>query len=152
MDLWIVVADAGSCRIFQTDEGMSDWTVLQTVSNERIHLAAADLVSGARGATQSRPHGVQSAYDRHTDPHETERIRFAREIAASLSASRARGEWEQVVLVAPPKFLGDLRMHLSEQAIKRVMATVHHDFTHATDAEIPALVRKHLPEVSTSGR
>jgi protein required for attachment to host cells len=121
------------------------WGSLQHLDNAAIHKSAADLVSGARGATQSAPGGVRSAFERHTDPHESEGLKFAREIAELVNAAFVRGEWERAVLVAPPKFLGEVRSALPARALHQVVACIHHDFAKLPEHELPAAVLRHMP-------
>ena len=141
----VIVADGGSCRIFETDETMEHWALSQALQNEGAHKRAAELVSGARGATRSAPGGVLSAFDRHTDPHDTERHKFARQVAERMSAAVLAGEWERAVLVAPPKFLGEVRAALPERVLRQVVASISHDLTGTPEHELPAAVRKHMP-------
>jgi protein required for attachment to host cells len=144
---WVVVTDTGSCRVFETDEGMEGWTPVQGLVHEGIHKGAADLVSGPRGATQSAP-GGRAAFERHADPHEVEQLKFARAVAEHMGAAFVQGDWERAVLVAPPKFLGQVRAALPERALHQVVASIHHDFTRLPDHELPDAVRKHMPETA----
>lgn len=145
MDHWILVADAGSARIYCSDEALAAWTLVRRIDNERIHLDAAELVSDRRGATRSRPGGERSALDRHTDPHEVERVRFARAVAEVVDDGLLREQFERLVIVAPPRFLGTLRRALSPRVAGRVAASIDHDFTRTAEPELPAAVRRHLP-------
>jgi protein required for attachment to host cells len=145
MDHWIVIADAGTARIFRSDEALVAWTGVRTLSNDRIHLHAADLASDHRGATRARPGGDRSALDRHTDPHDVERVRFAGAVADAIDEGLASGAYERLVIAAAPKFLGDLREKLSDRVARRLAASIPHDFTHTTVDDLPDAVRGHLP-------
>lgn len=152
MKRWILIADAGSCRIYETDEAMESLTELRALFNERIHLETKDLVSDQRGASQAFPGGSRTSLDRHTDPHEVERVRFAKEIAALLEHTPASETPGGIVIAAPPRFLGDLRAALSEHTLRRVIATVHHDFVKTPLQELPERLRAHLPKTPGADR
>jgi protein required for attachment to host cells len=51
-----------------------------------------------------------------TDPHEHEADTFAVEVARHIDRSHAEGNFDSLVLIAPPKFLGRLRQELSKSA------------------------------------
>lgn len=148
MKHWIVVADAGSCRIWETNARLADWSLVQSMENERIHLDASELKSGQRGRMITGPGGAHSAYESNTEPHEVERERFAKEIGDTLNLALTQNRWDRLVLAAPPKFLGLLRAELSDGAAKRVAASLHHDLVKTPQAELPDLIRGHLPEIA----
>jgi protein required for attachment to host cells len=139
---WVVITDAGSCRVYETNDALSAFAEVRSLTNERIHLEVAELVSDQRGATQSRPGGERSAFDRHTDPREVERVRFAREVAELLEQEAP----ERIVIAAPPRFLGDLRAQLSERVHRAVLATIEHDYVKTPLNELPERIRAHLSE------
>jgi protein required for attachment to host cells len=143
---WIVIADAASVRIYRSDEALETYTLVQSTDNPQVHPDPDEL--GPRGATRSRPGGERSRFDRHTDPHDAERSRFAKEVAQVVEQGLERRAWERLVIVAPPAFLGDLRHHLSERALRGVVASIHHDFTATPEHELPAAVRRHLPDLA----
>lgn len=61
--------------------------------------------------------------DRHRQAEE----RFAAELAGGINDDAARGEAEPIVLVAPPRMLGDLRKSLGEQARRHVVGELDKD-------------------------
>jgi protein required for attachment to host cells len=142
VDHWIVVADSASCHVYRSDERIERVTPVLTIHNRELHPDAEHL--GPRGATQSAPGGAHSRFERHTDPQDALRAKFARQVAKLLDQAGSDGSFERLVMAAPPKFLGDLRESLSPQTAARLAGTLHHDYTKTPLDELPALVRKHL--------
>ena len=69
-------------------------------------------------------------------------MRFARRIARRLDEARRKDEYERLIIVAGPSFLGLMREELSKPTKARVVHEVPKDLVHSpVDA-----VRKHLPE------
>jgi protein required for attachment to host cells len=62
-------------------------------------------------------------------PHQVESDRFAHSIAKLLESGLAENAYEQLVLVAPPSFLGLLRAALSETVAKHIKLTLDKDYT-----------------------
>jgi len=73
-----------------------------------------------------------------TDWHQLAEDRFASEIAEALYKSAHNHEFEQLIVVAPPKALGTLRQAFREEVAERVVAEVPKDFT---SHPIPELAR-----------
>jgi len=61
---------------------------------------------------------------------------FAKRIADRLELVRAKGEWEQLILIATPEFLGVLRQQLSAKVAKLVSKTIDKNLVQKTEAEI----------------
>lgn len=70
----------------------------------------------------------RSAYA-DTDWHEVEEHRFVGEMAQRLSALAGGGRMKAIVLVAPPKVLGDLRAALPETVRGLIVGELHKDLT-----------------------
>ncbi len=126
---WVVVADGARGRLLSVSGK-------QGPMRER-----ADLVHG-----ETRPHGTlretdragrtfdRSGTGRHAmeprhDPADIEAEAFAREISERLVAGAREREFDRLVLVAPPRFLGRLREALPEAVARCVEATVDKDYT-----------------------
>jgi protein required for attachment to host cells len=60
----------------------------------------------------------------HYDMREEIRRRFAQDVARHINAARAEHRFERLVLIAPPRMLGDLRAHLDKGTLDSVVAEV----------------------------
>jgi protein required for attachment to host cells len=63
------------------------------------------------------------------EPHEVESERFAHSIAKLLEKGLAENQYEQLVLIAPPHFLGLLRAAIGDPVRKHVELTLDKDYT-----------------------
>ena len=66
-----------------------------------------------------------------------EAILFAREISDRLELARARGEFDELTLVAAPAFLGLLRENLNAATRKLVVRTIDKNLVQRSEAENP---------------
>ncbi len=73
-------------------------------------------------------------------PRKDAAMRFARQIAAELDASRRRESFDRTVLMAGPAFIGLLRSALSAPVRATLMAEVRKDLVHEDDSTIHAFV------------
>ena len=64
-----------------------------------------------------------------TDYHQQAEDRWAKATADLLNKRALAGDYEALVVVAPPKTLGELRKHLHKEAEKRLVATFNKEMT-----------------------
>ncbi len=154
MRIRILVADQSEARFY--DLGPDDSVELVgRVADPLAHLHDRDLVSdrpgrkfdraplaaGRRGATAHHATGSESSPRRH------EAESFARRIVAELEQARRRGDFEGLVVMSGPGFLGLLREALPESLRATLVAEVTKDLLHqGVDAIIAHLPP--LPAVS----
>jgi protein required for attachment to host cells len=139
---WILVADSTRARYFTASTPSS---ALQELEDD-IHPAGrqherdmtSDLPGKARGAGGAGGH----AYEESTDIKEYESTEFAKEIARHLEEALNAGKYRQLLIVAAPSFLGELRNQTSERVRKLVCFELDKNLaTHSAED-----IRKHLPE------
>lgn len=78
---------------------------------------------------------------RHTDSHDGQDRRhdgeeFAGQLSQLLSEGRVGRQYEKLILVAGPKFLGQIRAKLDKATHSTVSATLDKDLAQKTDPEI----------------
>jgi protein required for attachment to host cells len=78
-----------------------------------------------------------------TDPREVEKHRFADRLAAMLVEELNQGKFDRLVLVVPPRALGQLRDELSKPLRAKVSAELAKDLTHLPAREL----QEHLSTV-----
>jgi protein required for attachment to host cells len=136
---WVVVADGARGRFFTIDEeakklvsaGPSDLVAPQSRQKPR------DLKSDkpGRGYSSSRS-GVRHALEPPHDYHKLEKHRFMAVLAEALDGACAKRQFDDIVLVAPRRSLGELRGLLSKRVLGRVRLEVPKDLTSKTAVEI----------------
>lgn len=93
-----------------------------------------DLKTGAPGRAHSSSGTARSAME-ETDFHQQEEDRFAAEAAALLKRHALQGDFDNLIIVAPPRTLGTLRKHYHKEVSDRLSAELPKDLTgHPTDA------------------
>lgn len=125
-DALVVVAD-GRKSLFLRNEGDAEFPHL-VVENHRSHedLPDRDLKSDAPTVSVSRVGGRRSTVE-ETDYHQQAEDRFAADSAALLGRKAQGGDFEQLIIVAPPRTLGELRRHYTDDVSSRIVAEVDKD-------------------------
>ena len=108
-------------------------------NRHRPELEDDKLLRVAPGRAYSSVGEIRSAVG-ETDWHELEKERFAASIANRINKVALSGAFNQLVIVAPPKILGDLRHKFTRETETKIIAEVPKDLTHHTIAEIERLL------------
>ena len=136
----ILVAD-GRTSLFFRNQGDADFPNLSVLEKEQHpnpahHEQASDLAGQAPDAGTGA-----SATMGEVDFHRQEEDRFASETAAMLKERAMRNEFDALVVVAPPRTLGELRKHYHKEVEKRLVAELPKDLVNAPVAEIERILQ-----------
>lgn len=133
---WIIVADRAGARLFRFDNRERELEQLRDIDHDDGRLRNRELDADRPGAAtpgHGNGHGVMA---REHDATERVATRFAGELADVLRDGRTRGGYDELVLVAPPAFLGRLRDALDDPTRDRVVATMDKDLTRIPKHEL----------------
>lgn len=133
---WIVVADHQHARFFQNDGPDRGIRPVEGVSLD-THLARShDLLSDREGRGVSSRAGRRYGVPLRSDPHRQEGLAFIGQVAEVVAKGSSDGAYERLVLVAPPRALGELRKALAAPVRAKVVGELAEDLTKATSPEI----------------
>ncbi|MFZ2103212.1 MAG: host attachment family protein [Oricola sp.] len=138
-DGWLVVAD-GEKALFLRNEGDEinpNLKVFRELEHENPPTHDQGTDQPGRFTDGSGPH--RSAVE-ETDWHRVEKQRFAAEIAERLHRQASKGAYSELVIVAPPQILGDMRKALNKDVQDRIVAEIAKDLTKHPVHEIEKLV------------
>jgi protein required for attachment to host cells len=126
---FVVVAD-GKKMLFFRNEGDAEFLKLEVErKREQEDLADRDMKTDDAGRTFDASGGAgRSAYE-EVDFHQLEEDRFAAETAELLKQRALRNEFESLIIVAPPRTLGELRKHYHKEVQKRLAGEIAKDLT-----------------------
>jgi protein required for attachment to host cells len=133
-DAMVVVAD-GRKLLMLRNEGDTEHLNLQVVRKE-LHPNPKDSdqktdSSGAASSIRSGSGQFASAGGTmgETDFHQLEENRFAAEVAGMLKEEALRNNFESLIIIAPPKTLGELRKHYHVSVSDRLKGELAKDLT-----------------------
>jgi protein required for attachment to host cells len=134
---WILVGDASRARLFSTPGKRKPWSLVREFDHPGSRAKGSEIMADRPGRMQQSGSSARPAMEPSTPPKEVEAERFAQELAAVLETGHGRNSFEQLILVAPPQFLGLLRKCLNAPLAKRIVATVDKDLTQVHERELP---------------
>jgi protein required for attachment to host cells len=140
---WLVVADNSKARIFEVDSHSGPIVELETIVHTQSRLHEQDMTSDLPGRRSGGINGSGgNVYEAENSPKQQESINFAREVANEIEDGRKNNKFKQVMLVAAPGFLGNLRNALSVQTKKVTSFELAKNLSQLRADEI----REHLPK------
>lgn len=134
---WILIADATRARLLRNEGPGRGVQPVSGTELEGINLPGREIMADRPGRTFDSVGLGRHAKEPRTDPREVERVRFTREIADALEEGLKRGAYDRLVLVAPPRTLGQLRAELPKAVRDRVSVELDKDLVHVPDHDLP---------------
>ncbi|WBO21077.1 host attachment family protein [Sphingomonas abietis] len=135
----MVLVTDGRKRLFFRNEGDALAPSLVVISaTENLNPKTRDQVTDSAGRVSSPVSGGGAIPS--SDAHKVEEQRFAVETAQELNRGADAGDYEALILVAPPKTLGKLRKSIGPQVEKRLLREIAKDVTGHPVGEIERLL------------
>jgi len=128
----IVVADQAEAIFYDAPTLSAVPKEVARISDPLARLHDRDFGTERPGRTHESMGATRHSIQREETPRRTEAVRFARRIARRLDDARRNDEFEQLVVVAGPSFLGLMREELSGPTRARVAREIHKDLVHST--------------------
>ena len=121
---WVVAADSAQADIFRVSKIGGSFEPVKGLSNAEGQLKGRDFTTDRPGrgfdGTGAGRHGMASP----DAPREHAADGFARTICQYLETARTRSQYDRLIVVAPPDFLGRLRKAITPAANHLVVESV----------------------------
>ena len=136
---WVVVAESSRAKIYEVRKDDTKETLKEL--NGFTHSISRNHKQKLSGNQQkeSRHSRLTNQLDSHKSHERTE---FARTLGEHLNSARNKGQFNKLILMSPPKFLGDLRKNLSHETNKYVISEIDKNLVRHNVHDIQA----HMPE------
>ena len=132
MTAWILVGDASRAKLLSAELREDEWSQIEAFDHPEGREPGHEIgMQAPAGRTiKSKEKGARhTALEPHTSPREAEAERFARQLGKYLEDAVARRRFDFLVLVPPPRFLGQLQKALGRQAAKLVRQVIDKDLS-----------------------
>lgn len=147
--VWVVVADEAIARVLQWDPRHRALHPVEESTDPAAHARAAEFhhdAAGRRASGSASPvapgGGTRSPAGATASAGEDERHLeagvFAARVAGRLAEALRTGRYEELRIVAAPRFLGLLRKAMDPQVARVVTTELDKDMVHFGNAEIAA--------------
>lgn len=140
--IWVLAANSGNATLFAADSPTAPLTELMTFDNPEARAKQMELTSDRPGRSFDSHGEGRHAMEVEVGPKEQEQIRFAKLIVDRLEQGRVENDFQRLVVVAAPAFLGQLRANFGAPLSSLVSLEVDKDYTSLR----PEALRARLPE------
>jgi protein required for attachment to host cells len=135
---WIIVADSVNARIFSRENKNSLLQEVEDLSHPSGRMKAGELESDKPGRSfDSGGQGRHSMEPEHTRK-DKESMVFVEQISDYLSAHQ--NDYDNLIIISPPRFLGLLRKQLDKIVTKKVTQEIDKDLVKLA----PEDIQKHI--------
>jgi protein required for attachment to host cells len=133
--VWYAIADGGRARFVECDENGAYRTVVSLDSAE-LRAQARDLGTDHKTRVQDRFGGGRHAVEPRQDLKEQAKEDFVKLVADELATEHERGAFDQLMLVAPPGVLTELKQKLAKPIADLVVRDLQKDLTKVPDHDL----------------
>ena len=133
---WIVAADESRARVLQVLDREQRLAEVEDLVNPSGRMQDRELQTDAEPRFNGRPGGGPGSDSERQGAVEHSARTFAKEVGRYLDRARIDHKYDQLVLVAPPKFLGALRRELHKEVEKLVADELPKDLSWFNAREI----------------
>lgn len=138
-DGWVVVAD-GRKALFLRNTGDARFPVLEVFREEEQDNPPTREQAANRPGRLADGSGVHRSAVADTDWHQLAEDRFAKDLAGILYRQAHQHKYENLILVASPQILGEMRKELHKEVADKVIAEIDKDLTNHPVEEIERLL------------
>lgn len=124
----VVVADGRKMLFFRNEGDAAYPNLVVEAAQERINPADRDQKTDKAGRASS-PQGAAHGSMEEVDFHQQEEDRFAADTANLLKQRALANDFEALIIVAPPKTLGEMRKHYHKEVSQRLIGELDKDLT-----------------------
>lgn len=133
---WVVVADSARARVLASQGKLRPFSNVEQLVHGESRLRDTEQISDRPGRSFDSFGAGRHSMEAPTEPADQEAVRFAATIAERVHKGRVDNDFDELVLVAPPRFLGFLRKALDKESTALVRAELDKEFSLLDDEEI----------------
>ncbi|MFQ5959726.1 MAG: host attachment protein [Alphaproteobacteria bacterium] len=134
---WVVIADGARARIVATEGPRTGLAPLREMESTASRMPTRELGVERPGRAFESADVLRHAMEPRVDWHRFEKEQFAKSVAAIVDDAAGRRRFDALILVAPPRTLGDLRKALAQTTRAKVTAELAKDLTNVPLHELP---------------
>jgi CBS domain-containing protein/protein required for attachment to host cells len=148
--IWVLVADEALARILRWPEEADELQDVEALTDASAHNNEADFQRDATGRRAgAAPQGSRQGTPQHRlrgpanvtssageDQQHLEAQGFARRVAQHLAGALQQKRFDELRIVAAPRFLGHLRKELNAHVTATVTEEINKDLIHVSNGEL----------------
>jgi protein required for attachment to host cells len=143
-DIWILVADRARARLFSLSKGASRMIEIEDFVNPEARTPGHELEHAPPPRVHDRIGEGRHAIEAHISPREKAALQFATMLGSHLKHAYDEQRYRDLVLIAPPRFLGALNAALGVRLGETVLLRVSKNLTRRPANQIREALPRNL--------
>jgi protein required for attachment to host cells len=140
---WLLIADGRRAKVFEADAQAAEFRSVEDMARETNLPKGREILADKPGRTFDSVGAGRHAKENPTDPRRQLKREFADLIVGELRKAVLARRFDRLILVAPPSFMGDLRVVLPKNLKDKVVGEVTSDLTNTPEQDL----RSHLQDI-----
>ena len=132
---WVLVASNGRAKILAV-LNVRSLAEIWHMEHPEASLQGRELITDSPGRSYDAVGVGQHAMEFNTDPERQQLIKFAKQICNSIESAGKQGHFDQLVVIAAPAFLGQLRSQLGPATARLIVQEISKNVTRFNTKEI----------------
>lgn len=141
---WVVVSDGARYRIFSCQRLGSPLKPVGAGASVESQMLTREIGTGKPGRSQASPHRARHAFENKVDWHDQAEKELADKVAVIMNQGYARKSFQRLLLIAPPKTLGEIRKSLRLKGLADDFIDLDKDLTHLSKHELMKYLEKNF--------
>lgn len=133
---WILVAHRSGARVYQTKGNSKALHLVKDIPHPEGNLKNRDIKSDRPGRAFDKVGGGRHSMSSAVEPKAQLEKVFAGQLSSMLDEARNQHLFDRLILVAEPRFLGELRGMLNRETAAMVTSTLDKDLMSLRDPEL----------------
>lgn len=125
--MWILSANSSFAKIYEVTGKGKNIVEIQHFDFPEGRMKSGEILNERPGRAFDRVGVGRHALGTEVDVHMHEQKVFAHQLAKALYDGKVNNSYEQIAIVAPPQFLGEIKLSLEDQVKKCVIKEVNKD-------------------------
>jgi protein required for attachment to host cells len=137
---WILIADGSRANIYSLSEDRKQVHPVEGWDHKGGRSTSNAIVEADASTHRAAKGSEAVSGTAEADPKRHSQQVFAKELAAVLQERHT--DYDELIVVASPKVLGDLRKDFANDVQQKIVAEFHKDLTHVSAHDLPAHLEK----------
>lgn len=126
--MWILIAQSSHARVYVYDRKIKSLNLVREFHHPRGRIKPSSYYSDKSGRSMDGMQPRRHAFTSTVEPRDQEVTKFAHKLVQFLHKEHGHNSFYSLILVAPPPFLGALRLALTPTLEKSVSREITKDF------------------------
>lgn len=141
---WVVISDGARYRIFSCQRLGGSLRRIAAGMSVESQMLTKDIGTERPGRSQASPRQARHAFENKVDWHNQAEKELAREVAVMVNQGYTRKSFQRLLLIAPPKTLGEIRRGLRLIGLGDGFRDLDKDLTHLSEHELKKYLEKNF--------